>query len=171
MGTVAVVDIDNTCAATNLVLQRLFNIPLDTYPSAPVVKSELFSSNAGKLVFEAAPAVLPVWAFLKCVEAGGVRVVYATGRPRVMEEATKGWLERHGFPRGEVLCGLSAEEKVLLALRERAAFIVDDDPLVLRLAEGCGVRTYAVLWPYNANERTVFLVDWRELAFRKGDSL
>lgn len=160
MKKVIVVDIDNTCAATNLLLWRIFRVPKDVYPVK--VGKEFFRSSAGKKIFTEAPPILPVLRFLRESAASGASLLYATGRPSCAWLITMAWLGENGFPFGDIFFEMSVEEKIKLAVQKKAA-IIDDDPAVIRGAGRENLKIYSVRWPYNESERAKFLADWRGL--------
>lgn len=83
-------------------------------------------------------------------------VVFLTGRPRRLERATRGWLERHGLgghrlvmrPNGDRRPAAQVKVDLLgsLADHREVAVVLDDDPMVLRAMERAGYPIRLADW-------------------------
>lgn len=77
-------------------------------------------------------------------------IVYVTSRPKEAELVTRGWLNKHGFPKGEVIF-CSREEKIKVHLEKKPSLIAEDDPVVIKSLKHLGVPVLVFQWDYNEN--------------------
>ena len=99
------VDVDNTVANTNLELVRRFGLPLKKYP-ATQIPPEFFLSNEGMRLFQKTEPFPGAAEALNLFSELGYRIAYISSRPGDALFITVRWLQKHGFPADQVLCGL-----------------------------------------------------------------
>lgn len=83
-------------------------------------------------------------------------VVYVTGRPESLRQATVRWFTRHGLPDGELSMRsrrdrrpartAKPEQLARVAAGRVVAVVVDDDPQVCRAYEQAGYRVLRATW-------------------------
>ena len=147
------VDIDNTVVNTNLELVRHFGqagISVKEYP-APEIPPEFFLSNEGLRLFQKAEPFPGAAEALKLFSELGYRVAYISSRPGAALFTTVRWLQKHGFPADQVLCGLDENGKIdTIKNKLRAVAVFEDDPRVVKQAMAHGVQALWLKdWPYN----------------------
>jgi len=131
---VTVCDIDGVLSDTGHRLHHVARAPRDW---------EAFFAEAGRdpLIGEGRQFVV------QAASAGDV-IVYLTGRPERLRQATQEWLDSHGLPRGDLMMRGDADRRPaqvvkLQALRAlerhyRVRAFVDDDPEVVSAAVAAG---------------------------------
>lgn len=143
------VDIDNTVANTNLELVRRFGVHLKEYPS-PEVPTQFFCTGEGLRLLQRAEPFPRAAETLKTLADLGYHIAYTSTRPGDALFLTARWLQKHGFPAGRVLCGLTREEKAEVAARElKAVAVFEDDPLLAVTLLNKVPALWLKDWPYN----------------------
>jgi len=146
---VTALDIDNTLAATNPALWRLFPASDHSRCHGAPVSPDWFASPEGRrLLASARPlrgAVRGAWAL---AARGGV--VYVTTRPVAATQETWTWLRQHHLPSGPLVFASSSAHKARWARLLGVALAVDDDPEAACAYRAARIRCLLPRWRYNA---------------------
>jgi len=105
-------DIDNTVNDLNVLIYRIIPSARWVYP-APLPEGFWSTPEGMKMLWDV-PPVSDGAKLLNCLQSGGV--VYVTCKPRKVEELTRAWLRRHGFPAAPLVFCSGPEEKVEIAV-------------------------------------------------------
>jgi len=143
---VAAVDICNTIADVNAVLERLLGRKPDASSYLhPGLVPDFFRRHAEE-VFGAA---LPLPGAVDGVRAlaGQYRIVYLTARPEEAREVTLEWLRYWGFPEGELVM---TQDKARAARELGVELAIDDAPHELAVLQKAVPVVLAKRQPYNA---------------------
>ncbi|AEG15960.1 hypothetical protein Desku_2426 [Desulfofundulus kuznetsovii DSM 6115] len=142
------VDVDNTVANTNLELVRRFGVPLNKYP-APLPPG-FFSTQEGLKLLQRAEPFPRAAETLKTLADLGYRIAYISSRPGDALFLTVRWLQKHGFPADQVLCGLDRQGKAEVATKElQAVAVFEDDPVLAAALLNKVPALWLKDWPYN----------------------
>ncbi len=143
-------DVDNTVANTNLELIRMFNISLRKYPS-PEVPPEFFCGGDECLqMFQKVEPFPNAAETLQTMAQLGYKIAYLSSRPVAALFITVRWLQKHGFPADQVLCGLDPAGKVEVVTKElKAVAAFEDDPLLVAALLDKVPALWLKDWQYN----------------------
>ena len=155
MGIVAV-DIRNTLADVNSELERFFGERrregeyrgLSFAPDQEWFKNNLW-------IFDRAKALKGSVKMLHNISLRD-EVVYVTARPEEAHQVTKRWLERNGYPEGEILHSTKKVGKGAIASAIGAAWAIDDVPEEVRDYARHGIPCFVVAQDYNRECRNRF---------------
>ncbi|RKO65731.1 hypothetical protein D7024_01270 [Desulfofundulus salinus] len=143
------VDVDNTVANTNLELVRRFGVSLKKYP-APEVPPGFFCTEEGLRLLQRAEPFPRAAETLKTLAELGYRIAYVSSRPGDALFLTVRWLQKHGFPADQVLCGLDRQGKAEVATKElQAVAVFEDDPVLAAVLLAHVPALWLKDWPYN----------------------
>ncbi len=87
---------------------------------------------------------------LKRLEQEGCEIYYITARPNNarVQEITKEWLAKHGFPFADKLF-MNSQDKARVALDNGIKLFFEDDPMHINNLITNGIPTVVMDWPYN----------------------
>ena len=144
-------DIDNTLAATNPALWRLFpDADRTRCHGAPVPPTWFGTETGRRFLAELRPlrgARRAAWLL-----ARRARLVYVTSRPPATVAETWAWLRRFHFPCGLLIFAGSSAAKARWAALLRIELAIDDDPAAAAAYRAAGVRCLLPRWRYNADD-------------------
>jgi phosphoglycolate phosphatase-like HAD superfamily hydrolase len=99
-------------------------------------------------------------------------LVYLTGRPERCRSDTQRWLDKYGFPSGQLIMRRDVDQRparmtkleALNRLREdrHVALIVDDDERVIDAAQDAGYLVRHATWMHSARHDQQVLFDAQE---------
>ncbi len=120
---------------------------------------------------------------VRSADAGGLRVVYSTGRPERCRADTLAWLERHDFPAAPLRMRPNRDRRparvakleVARQLHAESAvdYLVDDDPAVVRTLRSAGFTVIHATWMSSADSPAGQLDEAQQLLFgvqERGDT-
>lgn len=139
-------DIDNTLANLHDEICRIVGkSELIQYPEP--LPDGFWQSDTGLTIYREADSLEGSVETIRRLSSDGI--LYVTNRSLKVAEITKAWLERYGFPAGQIIfCG--RQEKASIYDRINPDVIAEDDPFVL---SGLTGTVLAKQWAYN--RRTV----------------
>ncbi len=144
-------DIDNTLAATNPALWRMFpDADRARCHGAPVPPAWFGTESGRRLLAELRP--LRGARRAACLLARRRRLVYVTSRPPATVAETWAWLRRFRFPCGLLVFAGSSAAKARWAELLRIELAIDDDPAAAAAYRAVGVRCLLPRWRYNADD-------------------
>ena len=142
-------DIDNTLAAVNPALWRLFPASDRARCHGAPVGPEWFASPDGRRLLAGVPPLRGAVQGARALAARG-GVVYITSRPVAASPETWAWLRRHRLPSGPLVLATSAAHKARWAQILGVELAVDDDPEAARAYRAARIRCLLPRWGYNA---------------------
>lgn len=149
---IAAVDICNTIAGVNAVLERLLGRKPDPLRyNHPGLVPGFFSAYAEEVFGAALP--LPGAVEGVRVLAREYRIVYLTARPEEARRVTLEWLRYWGFPEGELVM---TQDKARAARELGVELAVDDAPHELAALRKVVPLVLAKKHPYNAGLAPAF---------------
>lgn len=154
------IDICNTIADVNGMLRDRFGLGLAGYPHP--FPDGFWASPEGMRVFQDAKPMGDAAQVITGLAKSLGGIVYVTARPAEAELVTRGWLKKHGFPRGKVIFAPKSQKAVIYRALE-PCLIAEDDPEVIVGLDGCGAAIFVPRWPYNKHlrlDRVVFVDRW-----------
>ncbi|MDI3256106.1 MAG: hypothetical protein QJR10_15200 [Bacillota bacterium] len=157
MKTLVGFDICNTLADVEAEIERIAGPrPEYTRYFHPAVSPAFFEEHP-EVFADAAPFTGAAEA-LQVLAASGKRVVYITARPQWARQLTLQWLEKHGFPAGEVIC-TQAKPDVIRQLG--VSIYVEDAPRELQqLLVVPELKVFRKWQPWNEVFHGVPMVSW-----------
>ena len=161
-------DICNTLAAVNpLVIARFGG---DRHRMLPIPE-DFWASAEGLAIFRDAEPLAHAAQAVNRLAAVYGGVTYVTSRPERSELVTRSWLNRHGFPKGEVIF-CSREEKIRVHLEKKPSLVAEDDPLVVKGLMSLGVPILVYQWGYNEGirgDRIIPVRNWKNFGSLGGE--